>query len=210
MIPLCDVIPSRTAPRATVALIAVSLGTVILLPPGGAAEPAAAVQAALAQSGMLACAANVLTLWLLGPTLEDRMGHLRFGAFALLSAACGAGVSAAVAGAAPPPGAGADAAIAGLIAAYVSRYPRSRVLFLVPLPLRVAEAPAAIVPIAWAGLQLGSSLPATLDGAAAWLAGLAAGASAGLVLGTVFPRAERQRVDWWSAEALPRPPTITP
>ena len=80
MIPLRDVIPSRTAPVVTIALVAANAVTFAFLHP-------------------LAVAANMLALWLFGGTVEDRMGRGRFLVFYLVCGATGAGsAAAAVAG----------------------------------------------------------------------------------------------------------------
>jgi membrane associated rhomboid family serine protease len=103
MIPLRDVIPSRTTPWVTMGLIGVNAGVFIyeLLLPGDATEaffmrfglvPAAFSVLTLFTSmflhaGWLHAGSNLLALWIFGDNVEDRMGHGRFLAFYLLAGA---------------------------------------------------------------------------------------------------------------------------
>lgn len=79
MIPLRDVIPSRTFPGATLALIALNA-------------------LAFAVEHPVAVAANMLALWLFGGTVEDRMGRGRFVLFYVLCGVAGAATPGAAAG----------------------------------------------------------------------------------------------------------------
>jgi membrane associated rhomboid family serine protease len=83
--------------------------------------------------GFLHIGGNMLFLWVFGNNIEDQLGHVRFLIFYLL---CGA-----LAGLAqwffsmdsPIPTLGASGAIAGVLGAYIIRFPRARILTLVPL-----------------------------------------------------------------------------
>src|SRR3954466_1117270 len=75
---------------------------------------------------------NMLYLWIFGDQIEDRLGHARFLLFYLL---CGLVAGLAQVFASPTstiPGLGASGAIAGVLGAYLLRFPRNpvRVLFL--------------------------------------------------------------------------------
>jgi membrane associated rhomboid family serine protease len=187
MIPVRDVIPSRTAPGVTAALIA-AMGAAVAWP--------------AVREWWLPWTSHAVVLWLAGGSLEDRFGHARFAGF---TAAC-----AAVAAAAPLPwGRAVDVAwiaagaVAGAIAAYMVMFPRSRVLTLVPVVIGVelADVPAWMVFAIWAALQVAAawsalSWPSSIDAAGAALSATA-GAVAGALGGLLLPRPERMRVDWW-------------
>jgi membrane associated rhomboid family serine protease len=76
---------------------------------------------------------NMLYLWIFGDNVEDRLGHLRYLIFYL---ACGWTASYAHIWSQPAssvPAIGASGAIAGVLGAYMTLYPRARVVALVPL-----------------------------------------------------------------------------
>lgn len=83
--------------------------------------------------GFLHIAGNMLFLWIFGNNVEDRLGHVRFLVFYL---ACGvlAGLTQWFFSAySTTPSLGASGAIAGVMGAYILRFPQARVLTLVPL-----------------------------------------------------------------------------
>jgi membrane associated rhomboid family serine protease len=220
MIPLRDVIPSRTTPIVTLVLIGVNAVVFLYeqsLAPGDLAElvgrlgilPAdfhwsAVLPSMFLHGGWVHLLGNMLYLWIFGDNVEDRLGHGRFALFYLLCGAAAALAQAATTVLAHVPMIGASGAIAGVIGAYFVLFPRSRVLMLIPLPfyVEVVEVPAVFFLGFWLFLQLvsgfGSLAVRTQDigGVAFWahVAGFAAGA-AGVWL---FRRPERQRVEWWS------------
>jgi membrane associated rhomboid family serine protease len=221
VIPLRDVIPSRTTPVMTIALIVVNaLVFLYQLSLGRAGNdfvlyfgliPAAFSWVAVLTSmflhgGVLHFGANMLYLWIFGDNVEDRMGHGRFLAFYVLC-----GVAAALAQTAMQPDSvvpmiGASGAIAGVMGAYLVLYPRSRIVTLVPIFffIQLIEVPAVFFLGIWFLLQfasgIGSIASATggepAGGVAFWahIAGFVAGVS-GVI---VFRRPERQRVEWWN------------
>ena len=224
MIPLRDVIPTRTFPAVTVALVALNVLSfaVLLALDTGTAEwivrrfgfvPATAAWHATLTSlflhtGWLHLASNALVLWLFGENLEDRMGHLRFLAFYLLCAVVVLLAHAAFEPRASVPAIGSSGAVAGVMGAYFRMYRRSRVLTLVPLfvVVHIVEVPAAFFLGLWAVVQIlagpGVAPGTTYPGAAGGLSPVAllAGFAAGAALVTVFRRAERLRVEWWGGE----------
>jgi membrane associated rhomboid family serine protease len=219
MIPLRDVIPSRTTPVVTIAIIVVnalvflyefSLGPDVnqfiiaygLIP--AAFSWATLLTSMFLHGGFLHVAGNMLYLWIFGDNVEDRMGHGRFLVFYLL---CGTAAALAQTITDPQsvvPMVGASGAIAGVMGAYFVLYPRSRILTLVFILffIQLVEVPAIFFLGIWFVMQflsgVGSIARATGDpagGIAFWahVAGFAAGLSAvGL-----FKRPERQRVEWW-------------
>jgi membrane associated rhomboid family serine protease len=217
MIPISDVVPTRTTPWVT-RLLAAAIGIVFageLLVP--ALDVSSAIRAAnspdalarwrwlpalaFLHAGVVQAATNALALWLFGGAVEDRVGHGRFAALFL------AGLVAAAIGArwAMPlmtPLTGATGPIAAIVAAYLVLWPRSRILVLIPLPVvfDLVEIPAAIVPVFWILLQLvgvaHSRLSPTLA-AEQMLWATLAGALVGIVAARTLPRRERMRMEWW-------------
>jgi membrane associated rhomboid family serine protease len=129
MLPVCDVIPPRTQPYATLTLIAVSVGFGL---------------AAGAAGGPLALSS--LCLWLFGWTVEDRLGRARFLTMFL---ACGV-----LAWSISSPDEAVDGAVAGVLGAYFVLYPRSIVLMLVPAPPLLVEVPAVVCLSLWFLIQI--------------------------------------------------------
>lgn len=135
---------------------------------------------------------NMLYLWVFGDNIEDTLGHGRFLVFYLLT-----GVLASLAHVATQPDStvplvGASGAIAGVLGAYLIRYPRSRILSLVffGIFVRLVELPAVLVLSLWFVLQLAEGLMAL--GApgvtmVAWWAHIG-GFAAGAVLVPLFGR----------------------
>ena len=83
--------------------------------------------------GWLHLILNMWTLWLFGPAIEDRLGHLRYLVFFL---ACGLAASAAHVMFNPTsivPALGASGAIAGILGSYMRLFPLARVVVVVPI-----------------------------------------------------------------------------
>jgi rhomboid family protein len=147
--PISDVIPSRTPPVVTVAIIVVNVliflyqlmlpepalqivvGTYAVVP--AHFHPATLITSQFLHGGLLHVGGNMLYLWIFGNNIEDAMGH---GRFAFFYFACG--VTAALAqGFAEPhstvPMVGASGAISGVLGSYVLIFPRARVNVVIPL-----------------------------------------------------------------------------
>jgi membrane associated rhomboid family serine protease len=83
--------------------------------------------------GLLHIAGNMLFLWIFGNNVEDKLGHLKFIIFYL-----GCGILAGLtqwffSAGSPIPSLGASGAIAGVMGAYILRFPQAEVTTLVPL-----------------------------------------------------------------------------
>jgi membrane associated rhomboid family serine protease len=219
VIPLRDVIPSRTSPIVTVALLVVN-ACVFLLQSGlderelerfvrtWGLIPAyfswtAVVTSMFLHGGLMHFAGNMLYLWIFGDNVEDRMGHGRFLLFYLLCGASAAVVQTIVSAESLLPMVGASGAIAGVMGAYFVLYPRSRVLTLFPFPLMLFELPAVYLLGLWFVMQFISGLGSLSIAAESELAGGVAfwahiaGFAVGAVLVLLLRRPERQRVEWW-------------
>jgi membrane associated rhomboid family serine protease len=221
VIPLRDVIPSRTTPYVTITLVTsnvlvflyqFSLGPAVnqfviafgLVPADFSWVNI--ITSMFLHGGFLHVAGNMLYLWIFGDNVEDRMGHGRFLAFYLL---CGTAAALGQTLTVPNsvvPMVGASGAVAGVMGAYFVLYPHSRIVTLLPLFIfiQIIEVPAIFFLGIWFVMQLlsgvGSIVAATEGepggGIAFWahIAGFAAG-----VLGVfLFRRPQRERVEWWN------------
>src|ERR1043166_833073 len=221
MIPLRDVIPSRTTPYVTMSIIGLSVVVFLyefalgpetndfvlafgLIP--AAFSWVTVFTSMFLHGGFLHVAGNMLYLWIFGDNVEDRMGHGRFAVFYLLCGTAAALAQTIINPDSLVPMVGASGAIAGVMGAYFVLYPRSRIVTLVPIFffLQILEIPAIFFLGIWFLMQflsgVGSIATATggepAGGIAFWahVAGFAAGVS-GVFL---FRRPERQRVEWWN------------
>ncbi len=103
------------------------------LPPQPRPEWITLITAQFLHGGFLHLGGNMLFLGVFGNNVEDRLGHGRFLIFYL---ACGVLASLAqwfFAPASEIPSLGASGAIAGVLGAYILRFPQAEVLTLVPL-----------------------------------------------------------------------------
>jgi membrane associated rhomboid family serine protease len=219
MIPLRDVIPSRTTPGVTVSLIAVNVAVYLFqlmltdrgqdaFIVGFGLIPAyfsfvSVVTSMFVHGGLAHLAGNMLFLWIFGDNVEDRLGHGRFILFYLLCGFAAAFAQAALNPDSLVPMVGASGAIAGVMGAYLVLYPHSRVLMLFPFPVFLFELPAIVFLVMWFLVQFLNGinqLPvfeknAISGGVAFWAHVM--GFVAGLILVVIMRRPERARVDWW-------------
>lgn len=220
VIPLRDVIPSRTFPFVTIALIGLNALVFFLelsLPHRELAQfmlvygvvPAtfnwlSVLTSMFLHGGWLHFLGNMLSLWIFGDNVEDRLGHGRYLVFYLI---CGTAAALAQVASSPHstiPTVGASGAIAGVMGAYFILYPHSRVLTLIPILfiMRVVEVPAIFFLGMWFLIQVFSGVGSiarttgTSGGGIAFWAHVA-GFLAGIMGVFVFRRPERQRVEWW-------------
>jgi membrane associated rhomboid family serine protease len=175
MIPLRDVIPSRTTPYITITIIFLNAAAWLfeLSLPADALpvflqvygvvpahfRAATLVTSMFLHGGWMHVIGNMWYLWIFGDNVEDRVGHARFIVFYLLC-----GIAAALGQIVMEPGSllptiGASGAIAGVMGAYFVLYPRSRVLTLIPLVIfwEVIEVPATLLLGFWFLMQLFSA-----------------------------------------------------
>jgi membrane associated rhomboid family serine protease len=154
-----------------------------------------AVTSLFLHGSLLHLASNLLYLWIFGNNIEDRLGHLGFLVFYLVS-----GVAAAAAQIAPEPNStipmiGASGAISGVLGAYLVLYPRSRVVVFIPFSFMLLhEIRAFWLLIIWFALQLISAVGAPAEAGVAWWAHVG-----GFVAGAVvaLPLVRRRRRGPW-------------
>lgn len=126
-------------------------------------------------AGWLHIIGNMWFLWLFGPNVEDRLGHLPYLGFYLVCG-LGAGVAQTLFSlGSTVPGLGASGAIAGVLGAYVVFFPSSRILTLVTLFFWwfFARLPAVLFIGLWFAVQFLSgigSLGGAQAGGVAWWA----------------------------------------
>lgn len=218
MIPLRDVIPSRTTPFVTFSLI-IANGLVFLyeltlpssqlehLVRAGGIVPTESwwLTPSLLTSMFLHAdtshlVGNMLFLWIFGDNVEDRFGHGRFLLFYLI-----VGMAAGAAQALFSPGSqipiiGASGAIAAVMGAYFLLFPKSRVVMLIWLVFYVdfVEIPASLFLGFWFLFQFVGALGSVGSSGAgvafmAHLGGFVVGAG----LTRFLARPERAEVSWW-------------
>lgn len=83
--------------------------------------------------GFMHIGGNMLFLWVFGNNIEDRLGHFRYVIFYLTCGALAALAQWFFSMQSGVPSLGASGAIAGVMGAYIIRFPRARILTLVPL-----------------------------------------------------------------------------
>jgi membrane associated rhomboid family serine protease len=219
MIPLRDVIPSRTTPYITLTIIvlnALAWFYELTLPQDQLNQflqsfgvvPASFSAPTLITSMFLHGSwshviGNMWYLWIFGDNVEDRVGHGRFIIFYLLC-----GVAAAFGQMAMDPGSilptiGASGAIAGMMGAYFVLFPQSRVLTLVALffYFDIIEIPAVFLLGFWFLMQLFSAgaiaaTSSTNGGGVAFMAHVA-GFIVG-VIGVFFFKQREQPDTYWA------------
>jgi membrane associated rhomboid family serine protease len=175
MIPLRDVIPSRTTPYITITIIVlnalawlfeISLPHEVLndfltiygVVPAYFSAPTL-ITSMFLHGSWSHVIGNMWYLWIFGDNVEDRVGHGRFIIFYLLCGIAAALGQVAVDPNSTLPTIGASGAIAGVMGAYFVLYPHSRVLALVPFIffMQVIEVPAIMLLGFWFLMQLFSA-----------------------------------------------------
>jgi membrane associated rhomboid family serine protease len=156
--------------------------------------------------GWLHLGGNMLFLWIFGHNVEDEMGRGRFVLFYFASgiaAAMSQVIAASLGGDSSAlliPMVGASGAIAGVLAAYMVLFPRSRVLTLVPIFIfiRLVYLPAAFFIGLWFAIQLLSTFLGGGGGGVAFAAHVG-GFVAGYLLvklGRITPAWRARRHGW--------------
>jgi membrane associated rhomboid family serine protease len=223
MFPVSDVIPSRTTPVVTIAIIilnAIAFLFELTLSDRELDEfvhtfgvvPAyfswmAVLTSMFLHGGWLHFLGNMLYLWIFGDNVEDRLGHVRYLVFYLFCGAIAALGQSITNPYSTVPMVGASGAIAGVMGAYFVLYPHSRVLTAVFIffYLDLVEVPAIFFLGIWFFMQLFSGVgsigaDAASGGVAFWahVGGFVAGAGLGALvrLRGQPPRRRELPQDW--------------
>jgi membrane associated rhomboid family serine protease len=157
--------------------------------------------------GWLHLIVNMWTLWLFGPTVEDRLGHGRYLAFYLACGFCASLAHDVFNPSSVVPAIGASGAIAGVLGCYMRFFPLASVVVLVPvifIPF-FFEVPAFLYVGLWFALNLlqgTAELFAMSEGAGvAWWAHIG-GFVVGFVLGPLLRRSERNYRPYYADEGV--------
>jgi membrane associated rhomboid family serine protease len=217
MIPLRDVIPSRTTPYLTVTIIVLNAAAWLfelslpreVLPaflqaygvvPAEFSAPTL-ITSMFLHGSWSHVLGNMWYLWIFGDNVEDRMGHGRFAIFYLLCGIVAAFGQIAFNSQSTLPTIGASGAIAGVMGAYFVLYPRSRVLTVVPpFIFHVFELPAIVLLGFWFLMQLFSAGTVAITAATHGSGGVAFMAHvAGFLSGVigVFAFRKREEPSWY-------------
>ncbi len=215
MIPLRDSQPSYSKPLVTVALIAVN--TVVFLFQF-TLDPfslnhfiavyglvpdrfhwSALLTSMFLHGGWLHLIGNMWFLWIFGDNIEDILGHAKFLLFYLLCGIAAGLVHLVFNAGSRLPTLGASGAIAGVMGAYMVKFPRARIVTLVFIFffLTTMDIPAGVMLVYWFAIQFFSGVGSigyshVSQGGVAWFAHVG-GFLAGMALIFVLRPQERYR-----------------
>jgi membrane associated rhomboid family serine protease len=216
MLPLRDVVPSRTRPYITITIIALNalawlveismprdvlpqfLQVYGVVPANFRASTL--ITSMFLHGGWTHILGNMWYLWIFGDNVEDRFGHARYLAFYLLCGIVAALGQIAMDPTSMLPTIGASGAIAGVMGAYVVLYPQARVITLVTLLFfwEIIEVPAIVLLGFWFLMQLFSAgaiaVTANTQGGGVAFAAHVAGFITGIMGAFVFRK--RQSAYW--------------
>jgi len=217
MIPLRDVIPSRTTPYVNVGIIVLNaLAWFFELSIPSNVLPrfvevygvvpahfslATVFTSMFLHGSWMHVIGNMWYLWIFGDNVEDRLGHGRYIVFYLLCGFAAALGHVALNAGSLVPTIGASGAIAGVMGAYFVLYPQSRVLTLIPIIfyIEIIELPAIFLLGFWFLMQLFSAgaiaANVSAGGGVAFMAHVA-GFLTGVVAVFLFRKRRRQPDDW--------------
>jgi len=221
VIPLRDTIPSSTFPIVNLTLIGLNVVSFLyemslgyraerfieifgLVPARFEAMPSVGavtlVTSMFLHSGILHLVGNMLFLYIFGDNVEDRLGHVRYVAFYLLSGAAAGLAQIYSVPHSTIPMIGASGAIAGVSGAYFLFYPTARIVTLVPIFFffQIIEIPAIVFLLLWFLMQLFYGM-ATVSVAGRALGGVAwwahiGGFVFGMIAAPLLARTRRRRV----------------
>jgi membrane associated rhomboid family serine protease len=211
MIPIKDDNPRLRPPIVTVGLITANivafyfeytLGMEYVVGRFGAVSadivrfqnPETLITSMFLHGGFLHLGGNMLYLWIFGDNIEGYFGHFKFVIFYLLCGLLATATHIVLGGVSEVPLVGASGAISGVLGAYAAKYPKARVVVIIPLFvfITVRSIPAIIALGFWFAIQLvyGFLTVETEGGGVAFWAHVG-GFVAGLLLVYVFPKGRR-------------------
>jgi membrane associated rhomboid family serine protease len=169
-------------------------------------RPITLITSQFIHGGWLHIIGNMLFLWAFGKTLEDAMGGLKFVVFYLLCGVAAGLTQAYVNAGSHVPTVGASGAIAGVMGAYLMKFPRARIhaiVFIIVFITRI-EIPAIFFIPYWFIMQLFNGVGSVgyshvSEGGTAWFAhigGFIAGMILVLVMGTQNRYLRRRDLQW--------------
>jgi membrane associated rhomboid family serine protease len=144
--------------------------------------------------GFLHILGNMWFLWIFGRGIEDILGHAKFLIFYLACGLAAGLIHILVNASSPVPTVGASGAIAGVMGAYLIKFPRARIVTLVPIIIFITtvDIPAAFLLLYWFAIQFFSGVGSVgysqaSSGDVAWFAhigGFLAGMGLIMLMGT--------------------------
>jgi membrane associated rhomboid family serine protease len=215
MIPLRSSEPHYTRPTVTLLIIAVNVAVFLLelsmpsytlnrfimlhgIVPDRLSY-SSIVTSMFIHGGFLHIAGNMWFLWIFGRGVEDMLGHAKF---LFLYFACGfaaAFLHILVNSNSTVPTVGASGAIAGIMGAYLIKFPRAHIVTLVFIFIFITtvDIPAAFLLLYWFAIQFFSGVGSvgystTSNGDVAWFAHVG-GFVAGMLLVMLMPTSQRAR-----------------
>ena len=222
MIPLRDTIRSNSTPVVTALIILVNvLVFIYMLTLDPYTQNHFIAQYALTPSrlhlsaiitsmflhgGWMHLIGNMWFLWVYGDNVEDVLGHGKYLAFYLLCGVAAALTQYAVDPNSHVPTLGASGAIAGVMGAYLIKFPHSRILTLIPIFFffTTIEIPAVLILLYWFALQFFSGVGSVgysqvSQGGVAWFAhigGFISGMILIMTMGTPERYSRRRDLTW--------------
>jgi membrane associated rhomboid family serine protease len=152
--------------------------------------------------GWLHLIGNMWFLWVFGRNVEDLIGSARFFIFYILCGLAAALVHVFFNPYSRVPTIGASGAIAGVMGAYVIKFPRARITTLVPIFIFITtmEIPAVFLLLYWFAIQFFSGVGSigysqVSSGGVAWFAHVG-GFLAGMLLVNLFGEKQRWTARW--------------
>ena len=178
MFPIRDTQPSYSKPVVTVLIIVVNLLVFLfefsldpytlndfiaqygLIPDPRYFHISAIFTSMFVHGGWLHVLGNMWFLWIFGDNIEDILGHEKFLLFYLLCGIAAALTQVFFSPDSRVPMVGASGAIAGVMGAYLVKFPRARILTLIPIIIFFTwlEIPAWFMLIYWFAIQLFSGV----------------------------------------------------
>lgn len=221
MIPLRDSVPSSTTPVVTYAIIAINVLVFIqqlALSPEElhhffahyGVVPARLQLTDLFTSmflhgGFMHLIGNMWFLWIYGDNVEDVLGRVKYLAFYLTCGIAGSLVQVAADPGTSIPNIGASGAIAGVMGAYLLKFPHARVLTLIPLfvVFFTRELPAYIILIYWFVLQFFAGVGTLAESSTGATGGIAFFAHVGgFLMGMLLIKVLPSREAYWRRPEL--------
>jgi membrane associated rhomboid family serine protease len=220
MIPLRDTQRSSSTPVVTVLLIVVNCAVFLYeLSLGPHARnhlihvyglvpdrlvPLSLLTTMFLHGGWMHLIGNMWFLWVFGDNIEDALGHFQYLLFYLLCGVAAGLAHVAVNLYSTVPTIGASGAIAGVMGAYLVKFPRARITTLVPVIIffTTFDLPAAFLLAYWFLIQIFSGVGSVAsshitENGVAWFAHVG-GFLAGILLILILParRPERRELPW--------------
>src|SRR2546428_380944 len=222
MIPLRDTIRSNTRPVVTASIILVKVLVFVYML---SLEPysqnrfirlyaltpyrfhlSSVITSMFLHGGWMHLIGNMWFLWVYGDNVEDVLGHGKYLAFYLACGVAAALAQYAVNPEARVPTLGASGAIAGVMGAYLIKFPHSRIVTLIPIFFfwTTLEIPAALILAYWFILQFFSGIGSVgysqvSQGGVAWFAhigGFLSGMVLIMTMGTRERYSRRRDLTW--------------